>query len=184
MSDSVTMDCSPPGSSVHGILQARILEWVAMPSSRGSSWPRDWTCIPSSPALTGGLFASKAQKYQSCLSKIPKLELPIWWTWNREGSHPSMLTCKFGGRGWESHITYLSEGEDKSQCLRKSFNVMEPRFAPNSRANTLIPYLQLTQDKIFLLNLLGYLISSLPFTDLFLFLQTETSFCVFSFWWI
>ena len=32
-----TMDCSPPGSSVRGILQARILEWVAMPSSRGSS---------------------------------------------------------------------------------------------------------------------------------------------------
>ena len=31
------MDCSPPGSSVHRILQARILEWVAMPSSRGSS---------------------------------------------------------------------------------------------------------------------------------------------------
>ena len=31
------MDCSPPGSSAHGILQARILEWVAMPSSRGSS---------------------------------------------------------------------------------------------------------------------------------------------------
>ena len=33
------MDCSQPGSSVHGILQARILEWVAMPSSRGSSYP-------------------------------------------------------------------------------------------------------------------------------------------------
>ena len=31
------MDCTPPGSSVHGILQARILEWAAMPSSRGSS---------------------------------------------------------------------------------------------------------------------------------------------------
>ena len=39
------MDCSPPDSSVHRILQARILEWFAMPSSRGSSWPRDWTCI-------------------------------------------------------------------------------------------------------------------------------------------
>ena len=39
------MDCSPPGSSVHGILQASILEWVAMPFSRGSSWPRDWTHI-------------------------------------------------------------------------------------------------------------------------------------------
>ena len=35
------MDCSPPDSSIHGILQARILEWVAMPSSRGSSGPRD-----------------------------------------------------------------------------------------------------------------------------------------------
>ena len=35
------MDCSLPGSSVHGILQARILEWVAMPSSRGFSRPRD-----------------------------------------------------------------------------------------------------------------------------------------------
>ena len=38
-------DCIPPGSSVHGILQAKILEWVAMPSSRESSWPRDWTRI-------------------------------------------------------------------------------------------------------------------------------------------
>jgi len=39
------MDCSPPGSSVHGILQARILEWVAISSSRGSSQPRDWTWV-------------------------------------------------------------------------------------------------------------------------------------------
>ena len=38
------IDCSPLGSSVHGILQGRILEWVAMPSSRGSSplWDRTW----------------------------------------------------------------------------------------------------------------------------------------------
>ena len=39
------MDCSPPGSSVHGILQARILEWVTIPFSRGSSQPRDWTQV-------------------------------------------------------------------------------------------------------------------------------------------
>ena len=39
------MDCSPPGSSVHGIFQARIVEWVAIPFSRGSSWPRDQTWI-------------------------------------------------------------------------------------------------------------------------------------------
>ena len=39
------MVCSPPGFSVDGILQARILEWVAMPSSRRSSLPKDWTHI-------------------------------------------------------------------------------------------------------------------------------------------
>ena len=39
------MDCSPPGSSVHRILQARILEWAAISYSRGSSWPRDWTHV-------------------------------------------------------------------------------------------------------------------------------------------
>ena len=39
------MDCSPPGSSVHGILQTRILQWVAMPFSRVSSPPRDQTQI-------------------------------------------------------------------------------------------------------------------------------------------
>ena len=39
------MDRSPPSSSVHGILQARILEWLVMPSSRGSSQSRDQTCI-------------------------------------------------------------------------------------------------------------------------------------------
>ena len=39
------MDGSPPGSSVPGVLQARTLEWVAVPFSRGSSWPRDRTCV-------------------------------------------------------------------------------------------------------------------------------------------
>ena len=41
------VDCSPPGSSIHGILQARILEWAAISSSRGSSQPRDWTRVSS-----------------------------------------------------------------------------------------------------------------------------------------
>ena len=40
-----TIDGSPPGSPVPGILQARILEWVAVPSSRGFSWPRDGTWV-------------------------------------------------------------------------------------------------------------------------------------------
>ena len=38
-------DCSLPDSFIHGIDQARILEWIAIPFSRGSSWPRGWTCV-------------------------------------------------------------------------------------------------------------------------------------------
>jgi len=52
------MDCSPPDSSVHGILQARILEWVAISSSREFSQPRDGTQAPASPALAGGFFTT------------------------------------------------------------------------------------------------------------------------------
>ena len=46
------MDCSTPDSSVHGLLQASILEWVAIPFSKGSSWPRDWTQV----SCTAGRF--------------------------------------------------------------------------------------------------------------------------------
>ena len=58
------MDCSPPGSSVHGILQARILEWAAIFSSRGSSLPRDGTlssCIAGRYLTT----ESPGKPYQS-----------------------------------------------------------------------------------------------------------------------
>ena len=57
-----SVDCSPPSSSVHGILQARILEWVAMLSSRGSSQPRDWNCI----------------SYVSCIGKWFFTTRPTW----------------------------------------------------------------------------------------------------------
>ena len=47
LSDSIVtpVDCSLPGCSVHGLLQAKILEWIAMPSSRGSFRPRDWSWV-------------------------------------------------------------------------------------------------------------------------------------------
>ena len=65
MSDSLRpMNYSPPDSSVHGILQARILEWVAVPFSRGSSHPIDRTQVSH---IAGGFFTlcatSEAQEY-------------------------------------------------------------------------------------------------------------------------
>ena len=58
MSDSCDpRDCSLPGSSIHGISQAGILEWVAIFFSRGFSWPRDWTHVS---CLTGGFFTTES----------------------------------------------------------------------------------------------------------------------------
>ena len=53
------MGCSLPGS-FHEIPQARTLEWVAMPSSKGSSRFRDQTCVSGLPALAGGFFITSA----------------------------------------------------------------------------------------------------------------------------
>ena len=55
------MDCSPPGSSVHGISKARILEWAAISFSNGSFQPRDWNCVSciASPALAGRFFTTE-----------------------------------------------------------------------------------------------------------------------------
>ena len=64
------MDCSPPGFSAQGVFQARTREWVSISSSRGSSWPRDWTHVS---CIAGGFFACWAireahltNKTQSC----------------------------------------------------------------------------------------------------------------------
>ena len=61
------MDCSPPGSSVHGIVQARILEWDAIPFLSRSSWPRDWTQV-----------SCIASKFLSEPPGEPK-EMGAWW---------------------------------------------------------------------------------------------------------
>ena len=60
------MDCSPLGSSVRGILQARMLEWIAMPSSMESSQPRDWTQVSHIAGRFFNVWANKeAQEYWS-----------------------------------------------------------------------------------------------------------------------
>ena len=61
-----SMDCSLPGSSVHGVLQARILEWVAMPAFRGPSRPRDQTWVSH---MAGGSFTITSLVVRQCLHK-------------------------------------------------------------------------------------------------------------------
>ena len=59
------VDCNLPGSSVHGILQARILEWVAISFSRGSSWPRDWTRVSHLAGKRFNLWATREAQAKS-----------------------------------------------------------------------------------------------------------------------
>ena len=76
--------CNLTGSSVHGILQARILEWVAMPFSRGSSDPGIESVSPTSPTPVGMLFTTSAIFSQASFTaakmwKQPKCPLIDEW---------------------------------------------------------------------------------------------------------
>ena len=98
------VDCSPPGSSVHGILQARILEWVAI-SFKGSFQPREGTQVSSTAGRFFTVWATREVNYldylmvlksnSKCLYKRHSKE-----TWNRRRrSHEDR------GRGWSYAAT-------------------------------------------------------------------------------
>ena len=83
-------DGSPPGSSVHGILQARILEWVAMTFSRESSWPRDWTRVSYIAGQFFTIWAREAPKDTFTLGCHSLLQV-IFPT---QGSNLGLLHCR------------------------------------------------------------------------------------------
>ena len=71
------MDCSPPGSSVHGILQARILQWVAIPFSRASSRPRDRSQVS---CIAGRFFPLSHQGSPKLSHRYVYIGKSIWCT--------------------------------------------------------------------------------------------------------
>ena len=88
------MDCSPPGSSVHRILQARILEWVAIPFPRGSSWPRDWPpvfCIAGrNPQVAIGVLSQPCRTAEQADSGFLLWEC-CWQVWFPSTGSPHHL---------------------------------------------------------------------------------------------
>ena len=78
------MDCSPPGSSVHGILQARMLEWVSIYFSRGPSRPRNQTLVS---CIAGRFFTNWARSATSSPCPILKTGIPLAsCRWREQGS--------------------------------------------------------------------------------------------------
>ena len=80
------MGCGLSGSSVPGILQARILEWVAIPFCRGSSWPRNRTSVS---CIAGGFFTSWATREAKISEECSQFPTPSWGAtiWFPRGSH-------------------------------------------------------------------------------------------------
>ena len=83
------MDCSLPGFSVRGILQARLLEWIAIPFSRGSSQPRDWTLVFCTAGRFFTIWATGKSSYQGYINNITCNWSPGWVMFVK------FLHCKF-----------------------------------------------------------------------------------------
>ena len=97
------MDCSPPDSSLHGILQARILKWVAIPFSRGSSWPRDWVQVS---CITGRFFTNWAIRVApSPLHTLTNVSVSFKTQWTILPTLPHLQTASWvcGLSVWISH---------------------------------------------------------------------------------
>ena len=108
MSDSCDIvDCSPPGSSVRGILQARILEWFASSSSRGSSRPRDPTCVYSVSCTAGGFFTSEPPE-----KPFAEVVRPL-----DAGCVGAALSLGCQALGFESQLCSMMAGEETDAFL-------------------------------------------------------------------
>ena len=84
------MDCFSPGFSDHGILQARILEWIAIPFFRGSSWPRDWTQVS---CIAGWLFTTWATREALCIWNCLNSLSPLCPRDSQEQSSVQSFSC-------------------------------------------------------------------------------------------
>ena len=110
------MDCSPTGSSVHGIFPARILEWVAMPSSRGSSWLRDGTHVSCISCIVDRSFPSQGSPrglpgaLHFRLDRHPMPPAPRRGGRGAQAAHTSSpSTIKPGGYGEKPSFPILSK---------------------------------------------------------------------------
>ena len=88
----IPMDCSPPGSTVHGILQARILEWVAICFCRGCSWPRNWTQVS---CIAGEFFTIWVTKEAwEIVYLAVQRETGTCWQWQSQYLSPFFLNIR------------------------------------------------------------------------------------------
>ena len=113
------MDCSPPGSSVHGVLQERILGWVAISFSRGSFWPRDWTYVSCPGRQTLNHCATWEAPAQSRTRLTIRVAASVWKREDRRQISDSHSLCHQNPRKpahcfWAPERTYGRQRGAKS----------------------------------------------------------------------
>ena len=130
-----TRDGSPPGSSVHGIFQARVLEWVTMPSSRGYSRPRDRTHDSCISGLAGRFFTTeppRSPKEWACIRTNPRATQPLaerslWETWPlSEHKHESRTALG-------PSVSYASCRRKPETCIFMTTNEYWLQMRPQNR---------------------------------------------------
>ena len=121
-------DCSPPGSSIPVISQARILEWVAFPFSRGSSQPRDWTLVSH---IAGAFFTSWATGRPilciiSCISAHLTLMLYSFGCEVTKMQHRVVFVCLFVFTLVLGHLhhTYVDDSQIQISALLMSSSLV------------------------------------------------------------
>ena len=102
------MDCSPPGYSVHEIFQAGILEWVAMPSSRGSSPLRDQTWVFCIAGICFAVWTTREAWKKAYVLKFLRRSVSIKVRCKNTGSRRSSLSCHQILILWSSDLSACS----------------------------------------------------------------------------
>ena len=113
------MDCGLPGSSVHGIFQARILEWVSISFARGSSWPRDRTRVSRTAGRLFTIWATReaGRKERKTKNKKNSFTILLWSTLT-QSLREAWMICT--GTQW----LWMSKSQLKSEILRM-FNFLD-----------------------------------------------------------
>ena len=88
------MDCSPPGSSIHGIFQERVLEWGAISFSRGSSQPRDWTQVSRTAGRRFTVWATREALDLNYLFRNTEVLGAFQWLWGGESLYADYTNLK------------------------------------------------------------------------------------------
>ena len=132
-----------PDSSVHGILQTRILEWASMSSSRGSSKPRNWTLSFTSPALVEGFFITEPPGKPVTtllllllLSRFSRVQLCVT---PQTAAHQAPLSLGFSRQEYWSGLPFPSPGDLPDSGIKPASLALQSDSLPLSHQGSQMP---------------------------------------------